>query len=80
MPHVTGPELCTRIREVIDPARYVYAFLCCPRNDPDDIVTGMLAGADDYIVKPFHKHVLKVRLRAAERVLARLAANPLEGS
>jgi putative two-component system response regulator len=38
------------------------------REDVNDLVTGMDAGADDFITKPFIKEELAVRIRAGERI------------
>jgi DNA-binding response OmpR family regulator len=37
------------------------------RSMPDEVVTGLNAGADDYIVKPFEAEILLARVRAAIR-------------
>jgi putative two-component system response regulator len=69
MPEINGVELCRRIRQ--DGADgYVYLVLVTARSTSEDIVEGMSAGADDFIVKPFHPDELRVRIRAGERVLA----------
>lgn len=69
MPHLTGVELCRKIRERRF-AEYVYVILLTARSGKSDLVEGMEAGADDFISKPFHPAELKVRLRAGERVLS----------
>ena len=35
----------------------------------EDIVEGLTAGADDYIIKPFDRSELKARINAGERIL-----------
>jgi two-component system cell cycle response regulator len=68
MPGHTGPELCGLIRRAgAEP--YTYILLLTSRNDKQDLVTGMDAGADDYITKPFDRHELQVRLRAGTRIV-----------
>jgi two-component system, cell cycle response regulator len=68
MPEMDGPEVCRVVRgRGSEP--YTYILLLTSRNTKADIVTGMDAGADDYLVKPFDAHELRVRLRAGTRIL-----------
>ena len=64
MPRVTGLEVARRLRA----AEESHAD---PDADgagrPEDIVKGLDAGADDYLVKPFALNVLMARLRAISR-------------
>lgn len=71
MPELNGLDLIKRIREHSDRAEtpYVYLIILTSRSNPEDVVTGMEAGADDFIVKPFDKEELRVRLRAGERLV-----------
>jgi diguanylate cyclase (GGDEF)-like protein len=48
---------------------YIYIVLLTSRNDAGDMVSGLEAGADDYVVKPFDPQELKVRVRAGRRVV-----------
>ncbi len=50
--------------------QYVYVILLTAHNNPDEVVEGLSAGADDFITKPFNPAELQVRVRAAQRVLA----------
>lgn len=68
MPVLTGPDVCRLVRER-NTGPYTYLILLTSRNQREDIVAGMGAGADDYVVKPFDKHELEVRLRAGRRIL-----------
>jgi len=68
MPVFTGPEVCKMVRAT-GSATYTYLLLLTSRSQREDIVEGMGAGADDYVVKPFDKHELEVRLRAGRRIL-----------
>jgi diguanylate cyclase (GGDEF)-like protein len=68
MPHLAGPEVCRRLRER-GAERYTYVILLTGRSHKQDLITGMNAGADDYLTKPFDAHELDVRLRAATRIL-----------
>jgi len=68
MPGMDGIEVCRRIRrEGRD--LYTYIILLTALQQDEDLVTGMDAGADDYITKPFKSNELKVRLRAGRRII-----------
>ena len=68
MPHLTGPEVCRKMRET-HREPYTYILLLTSKNTKDETVEGLDAGADDYIVKPFDEHELRVRLRAGKRII-----------
>ena len=64
MPNVTGIEACRRLRD----NGYEKAILMLTAKDTiEDRVTGLDAGADDYLVKPFEFAELIARLRALGR-------------
>lgn len=64
MPNVTGIEACRQLRE----NGYERAILMLTAKDSlEDRVTGLDAGADDYLVKPFEFDELLARLRALSR-------------
>ena len=64
MPGETGVEACRRLRQ----AGYERAILLLTARDSvEDRVTGLDAGADDYLVKPFEFAELLARLRALSR-------------
>jgi len=67
MPEMDGLEVCRRVRRSSGP--YVYILLLTGNTDSDSVVTGMDAGADDYIRKPFHPAELKARLRSGKRIV-----------
>jgi len=68
MPEMDGVEVCRRLRERKG-GDYSYVILLTGRGGKEDILSGMDAGADDYIVKPFDVDELKVRLAVARRIL-----------
>jgi sigma-B regulation protein RsbU (phosphoserine phosphatase) len=68
MPNLSGIELCKKIRET-DLNRYVYIILLTAKNEKQELVEGMEAGADDFISKPFNNQELNVRIRAGERII-----------
>jgi diguanylate cyclase (GGDEF)-like protein len=69
MPGVDGPQLCRRVREELN-GRYVYIVLITGLGNPEHVLEGMSAGADDYLVKPVDPFAVQTRLVAAERVTA----------
>lgn len=68
MPDLDGLELCRRIR-VLNLPSYVYIILWTALTQKENIITGLDAGADDYITKPFDKTELLARVRAGERIV-----------
>jgi len=68
MSGMDGPEFIRRIRASQRPG-YVYTVLLTAKSEKEDIVTGMDAGADDFVIKPFDQDELRVRLRAGERIV-----------
>lgn len=69
MPGMTGIELCREIRGRAANG-YVYIILLTSHSDTESVVTGLDAGADDYVGKPFQPAELQLRLRAARRLLS----------
>jgi phosphoserine phosphatase RsbU/P len=68
MPCIDGPELCRRIRQA--PAHaHMYVLLLTARDSRADIVAGLEAGADDYLIKPFDVHELRARVHTGIRIL-----------
>ncbi|MFG0274982.1 MAG: PP2C family protein-serine/threonine phosphatase [Phycisphaerales bacterium] len=68
MPELSGVELIKKIRG-LEGRDYIYVILLTSRSDKGDIVSGIEAGADDYVSKPFDRGELRVRLLAGERVV-----------
>jgi diguanylate cyclase (GGDEF)-like protein len=69
MPGVDGPELCSRVRKELGD-HYVYIVLITRLADQAQILEGMSAGADDFLIKPVDPFAVKTRMIAAERVIA----------
>lgn len=74
MPRMDGLELCRRIRAMTD-RDYVYIIMLTSHSDGHSVVTGLSAGADEFITKPCRPEELQVRLRTAERILALQSRN-----
>ncbi len=68
MPEMNGPELCKAIRAHEFPG-YVFIVLLTSLDSKDDIITGLQAGADDYLTKPFNQAELVARLNTGRRIL-----------
>jgi len=64
MPHIDGLEVCRRLREGGDRTP---VLMLTAREEVDDRVLGLDAGADDYLVKPFALRELLARVRALLR-------------
>jgi diguanylate cyclase (GGDEF)-like protein len=69
MPGVEGPEICRRLR-LHQKRPYQYLILLTVKDEMQNLVEGMQAGADDYLRKPFDERELRARLHAGERILA----------
>lgn len=63
LPFMSGIQVCEKIRE----SSGVPIIMLTARTDTDDIVRGLEAGADDYVVKPFNPAELTARIRARLR-------------
>jgi two-component system cell cycle response regulator len=68
MPKITGPELCNQVRSRKS-RTYTYILLLTSKAQHQDLIEGMGAGADDYIIKPFDRPEMEVRLRAGRRIV-----------
>jgi DNA-binding response OmpR family regulator len=68
MPHADGPELCRRIRQDERHAR-MHVILLTTRDSRADVVAGLDAGADDYLIKPFDPEELRARVNVGIRVV-----------
>ena len=68
MPELDGPSICSRMRAE-RPTANVYLVLLTSLESRSDIVAGLNAGADDYIVKPFDPEELRARVNVGVRIL-----------
>ncbi|GJL53200.1 MAG: diguanylate cyclase response regulator [Nitrospirales bacterium] len=68
MPGLDGVQVCRKVRgQSGDP--YVYIILLTGRDDTQDLIAGLEAGADDYLCKPFNLGELEARLRSGKRIV-----------
>lgn len=66
LPGLDGMEVCRRLKED-DATRAIPVLMLTAKTEDSDIVTGLEAGADDYVTKPFSPKVLVARIRAILR-------------
>lgn len=69
MPGMDGVDICRTLRHQ-QKKPYPYLIMLTARDQIEDLVEGMEAGADDYLRKPFDMRELRARLHAGERILA----------
>jgi len=74
MPGEDGMSLCRDLRKTITTP----VMLLTAKGGTDDRITGLEAGADDYLVKPFHMEELLARLRALVRRASGWAQSTLQ--
>ena len=68
MPGMDGVEVCRRVR-AMPTSRPTYIILLTAKSGKEDIVSGLRAGADDYVTKPFDVDELRARVQVGERVV-----------
>jgi len=70
MPEVDGLELCKAIRQNANNwPGYVFIILLTVKDSKFDIIAGLEAGVDDYLVKPINRAELIARLNNGKRFL-----------
>ncbi|MEM1169327.1 MAG: adenylate/guanylate cyclase domain-containing protein [Cyanobacteria bacterium P01_H01_bin.35] len=62
MPGMTGYEVTQKVREIW-PLHQLPIMMLTAKNRISDVVTGLEAGANDYLPKPFHKEELLARIK-----------------
>jgi len=67
MPGMSGLELCRAVRSHL-PAGYTHFIMVTSQGAHDEVLEGMNAGADDYLIKPLDTDHLEARLVAAARI------------
>lgn len=66
MPGMDGLEICRRVREA---EKLVYLILLTARGAKENVIEGLQAGADDYLIKPFDKDELNARILVGLRIM-----------
>lgn len=68
MPNMDGLELCRKLRKM-ERSCYTYFIILTAKGDKKDVIKGLDAGADDYLIKPFDRDELRYRLKIGERII-----------
>jgi len=68
MPGLDGIDLCRALRARKSDT-YTYVILITARDDPESMLVGLEAGADDFLAKPVAPEELRARLRAGQRIV-----------
>ncbi len=77
MPVMTGPQFVRELRKDVL-LSHLPVIMLTGKGDTKDMVTGIEAGADDYLIKPFEPEALLARIRMIlKRTIRSLDANPL---
>jgi two-component system cell cycle response regulator len=70
MPELDGLGVCREVRGCHRDGSYVFILLLTSKQNSEDVVAGLEAGADDYITKPCQPAELRARLRTGRRILS----------
>lgn len=68
LPGLDGLEVVRRVRQQAQEP-YIYVLLLTVYDQENQLVDGLQAGADDYVVKPYRSHELQARIEAGRRIL-----------
>lgn len=68
MPGLDGLSLCHHLTlNLHDNPPYI--IMLTARNETNDVISGLAAGANDFVTKPFHPEILRARVNVARRML-----------
>jgi sigma-B regulation protein RsbU (phosphoserine phosphatase) len=68
MPEIDGVEICRRVRQ-LPTATPPYLILLTAKAEKTDVVIGLDAGANDYLIKPYDRSELRARMQVGTHVL-----------
>jgi phosphoserine phosphatase RsbU/P len=68
MPGLDGVEVCRRARSMHSPTP-PYLILLTAKGRREDVITGLEAGANDYVTKPFDREELRARVQVGVRIV-----------
>ena len=69
MPGMEGYEVCRKVRQAKGDSS-PYILMVTSNSSREELLKVLVAGADDYLLKPFEPLDLKIRLRTAVRILS----------
>ncbi len=69
MPGLDGLEVTRRLRQALD-APFVYIILLTSKDEKENVVQALDAGADDYLTKPYNAEELRSRVGVGARLVA----------
>lgn len=75
LPGLSGIEIAQLVRKM-DSMKDIAILMLTAKSDPDNIVEGLEAGADDYLSKPFNTEILKARMASLLRRVQRVSVAP----
>ena len=68
MPELDGISLCRRIKEDRR-LPFIYIIMLTSKHAKEDLITGLEAGADDFVSKPVEPEELHSRIKVGQRIL-----------
>jgi|SRR6478609_1771297 len=68
MPHMTGFEICQKLRKR-EAGPYIYAVMLTSQSEKMNVIKGLEAGADDYLIKPCNIYELRIRLLNGQKIV-----------
>lgn len=68
MPRMDGIELCRMLRAATL-SHYVYLLMLTAKTSTESMISGLQAGADEYLRKPVNEGELLARMQAGQRIL-----------
>lgn len=68
MPDIDGVEICRRVRQM-QSVTPTYIIMLTAKGRKADIVEGLIAGANDYVTKPFDRAELRARVNVGATVV-----------
>ena len=68
MPGMDGLDVCRAVRGRVG-CHYTYLILLSGKTQKEDLILGLQAGADDYLIKPIDEEELQLRLKVGQRIL-----------
>jgi two-component system phosphate regulon response regulator PhoB len=79
LPDLSGVDICAQLR-ADETTRNAFIIMVTARSQEGDRIEGFLAGADDYVAKPFSVRELVLRVKAAARRVGRERGDDGEGA